>query len=508
MADYVFPDGTLDDRHRLLSLLGGFWSRTYEGNELVASLLLARAQEEQQTHQDYRELVAALSRFTVPVLHTDHWYELRVLQSELETRPLRYGDGAVYGPQDASLVTYTYGGNSAPLQQRIPLPTDIREVPLIVNRITAPSLTLVHGLDYVLDDGALVLTRDLFADDRVPKEPIYTGSEVTDQALTLWLVRSGWDWKYLYNHFGYLISGPKNSTPVYRDFINAVLDALAGGTTQADLEAVFAAVTGNPVARGNETVEYVGRDRNQLLVITDQNVYRFQASATAMVTAGDVLTAGQQLTSAVTFYDFTQGEVPEGLLSLYLDTPFLLDGFAGGLSFPNREVPLVVEEDVDGKTKISFELGGYPTDVESFFQQLHARPGALGQSTLAELLDLRGPGQSTQPTAASLPATLNPCQFLVANVLRFHFAAVQIQVAASQGDFSLIDARVLRRLVPPWQALLLLLDLDTGSDLVDPDSVLEEGELFSAAEPGGDVIDPATYVSEAGQMFYLECLCE
>lgn len=508
MPDFVFPASSLDDRQRLLGLLGDFWRRFFTEPEQVASLQYARAQEEKQTQQDYQELVDALSRLTVPLYHLDHWYQLKVRQSEIGNQPIRYGDGFVYGNQPDTGILYKYGDEVGYQSYLISVPEELLHVPLIFNRLTAPSLTLVHGVDFELPEpGRLRLNFDPFADARLPATAVYDGSEVVDQEITLWLYRSHWERDYIYNHFGYLVGSRKPSSSEYREFVNTLLDAMVQGTTQQHLDRFFAALTGNPVAVGGETVEAVAADRNYRLVITDQRVYRLPLGATVIVAAGDELSAGQQLSDTVTFYDFSRGETPDDLLMLHLDTGFLKAGFAAGLSFENRDVPLVVEEDVDGKTKVSFEIQGFPTDVEDFFTQLHERAAELGTATLAELLDVRGPDQETQPTAASLPATINPLTFLIENVLRYHVAAVRIKAEGTHSaDFSLFDAKVLRRLIPPWQALILLLDVDAGSEDFTPDSYDEDGELVLAGEPIDEDFGPADY-DEDVIVYLTECYC-
>jgi hypothetical protein len=47
-------------------------------------------------------------------------------------------------------------------------------------------------------------------------------------------------------------------------------------------------------------------------------------------------------------------------------------GFFGGLVFENKDVPVTVEEDVDGYTKVSWSLGGFSLDVEKFWEDVHA----------------------------------------------------------------------------------------------------------------------------------------
>src|SRR5690606_17803300 len=114
---------------------------------------------------------------------------------------------------------------------------------------------------------------------------------------------------------------------------------------------------------------------------------------------------------------FQRGQVPAELRAVELGRGWLAAGFVGGLTFENKDVPLVVESD-GVYTRLSWELGGWDQDVRRFFDQLHAR-GLANPPTLAQLLDRRT-NPAGEPTAANLPATINPLAFLVANVLRNH----------------------------------------------------------------------------------------
>jgi len=158
---------------------------------------------------------------------------------------------------------------------------------------------------------------------------------------------------------------------------------------------------------------------------------------------------------------------------------------------------------------MSFEVGGYPTDVTLLFDLMFQRARENNTKTLAEIYDVRPEGQTTQPTAASLPATINPCEFLVANVLRFNYSAVYLRATAETARLTYLTDRILRRLVPPWQTLLVFVDIEFGYDQVSGMTQVSESLEFT------DEMDPAPAdtvgladVSESVRLYYLECLCE
>ena len=72
-----------DNPRELAAVLGGFWTRLYDGRNEVLSLAEAVAMLERQSSNDVAELLASLSREKVPTEHLEHWYLLRIRESEL-----------------------------------------------------------------------------------------------------------------------------------------------------------------------------------------------------------------------------------------------------------------------------------------------------------------------------------------------------------------------------------------------------------------------------------------
>ncbi len=83
---YVYPAQDLDRPDQLSSLLGSFWSGVYEGKTFVQQFAYVRAQLEQQSGQNLQEAIATLSRFQLPVYHTDLWYQLVLRESQLNAK--------------------------------------------------------------------------------------------------------------------------------------------------------------------------------------------------------------------------------------------------------------------------------------------------------------------------------------------------------------------------------------------------------------------------------------
>lgn len=493
---FQYPAGSADDKYSLLARRGDFWTNSHGDAELVADIFQARALEETQAQQNFQELVGLAGRKQAPVLHTELWYRLTILESDLLSHPLTYGEGAQYGA-----AGYVYGSRVANVRPRYQLPATLVQIPAILDQPANGQQLWLNGVDYSVADGVITFYRSPFETDGFRIEP----SDDGDRTAYLWLVNSAWDRRYLYLWYGYLLGSEQASSESYKRFLNDVLDGFNRGSSHELLTRVLADIVGTPVAAGSETVLELAQDNYGRLVITDQSVYRGPAAATAVVAAGDALSAGEPVFDAVIWHELATGAAPPVDI-LQLDKDLLPETYAGGLAFPNREVPLVVVGTVGGKTKVEFELAGYPNDVQLFFTDLHARALAQGLPTLAESLDVRGLGAPSQPTAASLPATINPCEFLVQNVLRFNFLFAKIKLSSAQYGLDFSAAAILRKLVPPWFQLILGIDLPDFTETIAPDNYTETLEPYSAAEGFLTTIGPGN-VSESLTLQYLESRC-
>jgi hypothetical protein len=224
------------------------------------------------------------------------------------------------------------------------------------------------------------------------------------------------------------------------------------------------------------------------------------------VAVADFLPADTTLADAYQLHEFQQGTLPTDLQSLMLTKGYLSHGYFSGLTFHNKEVPLVV--DTSGVfTKVSFEIGGWPGDVARFWEEFHDKGVAAGR-TLAHCLDVRS-NPIGEPTAFSLPATINPLQFLAQHVFRQHGWLLQIRLAScGPNRLPLEFFNQLRRIVPPHTGLILLFQLDLAEDEIDPAESCEETlESLTAGHPMVESLDPAIVVAEALDMFYISGVC-
>lgn len=515
---YTYPQSVYDVSENLLATLGSFWSGTFHGGDQLAKTVEAKCQIEGQAMLDVLDAMAAVSRFTVPIFKTRNWYPLVLRESQrndVTTSLPRYDTGQSYDGGLRYDVPVRRQGHA------FPKPADLADGRVLLNRFVSPSLNWTQGIDFVLEDGAIVFAVNPFEDDRVALRDVYVDGVVTDREAVLWLLRGDFDWDAIYRQFGYVIRMKLRSSAGYRDLLNAVFNALVGGTTRATMIAGLSAVTGIPVVReATETVEDVWMDGRGRLVITDRNVYRFEADATVLVSAGDVVHAGDPLVDALRIFEFNHGDTPTDLAALAMGRGFSLNCLYSDLVFENRELPLtVITDDPSGFTKVTWPLGGFPADVARFFDELHSRgvteaERAIGDceecttlryptttcgeddeycrlGTLAHYLDRRT-NRVGEPTAANLPTTINPLKFLITNVLRNNAFLVRIRAAhLGANGLGLHNLRYLQQVVPPHTAMLLMVDMTPRQDSITVRGLSERLTTFSAAEPLVDVVPAA-----------------
>lgn len=476
----IYPASDLEQRSEVRGLAGSFWSQDYEGHKLVEDILFARAQLELQTFQDLEELFALESWETIPLWHQQRTHFLTLLESELNSKPLAlYDDGQ-----------HTYGDGLAydvPPQRQtsiFPAPDDLHDVQIITNRITRPSLVWVRGVDFDLrDDGLIEFRLNPFDSDLVAKRTLLADNEPVDRECGLWLFRPRFDRHYLYQHYGYLLLHELPSSEAYRDLIAGILNAQRDGAQRQHLERVLSGVADTPLAGGDETVERVEEDAVGLVVVTDAAVYRFPASAAPLVEVGDTVAAGDPLVDTLQIFEFNRGQTPAAadLPQLAIGDGLLGPGYQADLVFRNETVETEITTDDDGLTRLEFDVVGQEDDVTRFWDTVQAR-GVEQGGTLAQLLDSRT-APTTQPASITLPATINPMQFLLENCFRHHLFVVKLKPsqfgphAAGCGRLQLA-----RRIVPPHTMMLVYIILGATEEGVTMEGPGDESRPGAAEE--------------------------
>lgn len=511
---YTYPASDYDKPDQLLALLGSFWSGTFADLDFVQDILAARAKLDLQTHADLLELQAATSRFQVPVYHVEQSFQLMLQASQRNTTLARFDGTHFFGEGGLAFDTPLPGTTAA-----FPIPPDLRDVAVIANRLSAPSVTLIRGIDFALDtsNAVIVFRQNPFDNSLIPAQEVWSGDQVVDYEAGLWLLYPRFERNTIYEQFGYILRVNAPSSSNFRDLVNAAIDACVQGTSTRTIQRAFSALLDVPLVREtSETVEDLFQDNDGICVVTDQHAYRYAASAEPVVAIGDVVPAGTPLVDALRFYEFNRGQVPSAseLAALAVGPGVLASGYFADLVFANTTVPLVVTTDDAGFTKVSFTLGGFPADVEKFWDDVHTAGVARGQ-TLANLLDQR-PNPIGQPSAASLPATINPLAFLCQNVLRDNAFVVRYRPeAVGPQALGMEFARVLRKMIPPQTLLVILVELGIFEDPVTLDGPgdssrpgYQESVTLLPSAVISDPIDPAVFVSESSRFYRITGACQ
>lgn len=540
--DFTYPNSDLDRGKTLLSLLGTFWSRIYNGRDQVRSYVDATALTLAKTHKQTLALAASMSRYDIPLFDDQTVVPIVLRKSELNS--------AVTNTATFDLIDEKFIGDllfNVPVQDTFyafPLPADMVAVRQIFNRLTFPSVALLDNVDFIIDTqrNALIFNENPFDNPAVLKRAI--GDD--DEEIVLWGFCASFDYNRIFNQFAYALGVQLKTSQAYKDFVNALFDGLIdGGITTRDLDLALSAMCGLPlVIENEEVVEVIDEDAHGVFIATNAHVYRYSANATPVVAVGQLVHAGDQLVYGFSISEFFVGntfikndrddvvccpapntflathlfesittesdelillnrdglkcEVRRAdLTALALDHGFLASCFYGDLVFENKTVPLVVDTaHKSGYTYVEFEVGGYPADVKKFFDEVHQRGVAeakkpanqcepeKSRSTLAHYLDRRA-RVITEPTADTLPTNINPLRFLIENVLRNNVFVIRINTAVlGQNRLGLYNVRHLRQLLPPQTAAVILFELEPSFDKIQAPKVVKEAVTrYTGAEP-------------------------
>jgi hypothetical protein len=342
-----------------------------------------------------------------------------------------------------------------------------------MNRLTAPSLVWTKAIDFLIDPDtkSISFREDPFSQSVIPTRPVYDGSgSVIDKELTLWMFMADYDWSFIYEQFGYSLNVYiAESSENYRLLINAIWDAIVVGSSHANLQTLLACLTDTPITiEPYELVEDIYSTPQEQLVITDLHVYHLTLDASITVEIGQTLSVGTPLCDAFTIY-YPDKDLPDStkVPAISIAEGFLLTPFTSGLTFENKTVDLDITTDLDGRTRVEFEIGGVYPDIQSFWDTVHSNGTAEDATSLAQLLDLRYPPvQSEDPTAVNLPLTINPMDFLLKNVLRCNALLVHLNINSLGPEaLGLSNPYLFRLIIPPQNTLLIFSQLTlSGTD--------------------------------------------
>lgn len=420
----IIKTDILDSAQDMKSLLGTFWQEQFENQTDLNAFLNARAILGRHLEQLTAELKNSRSRVDIQPFAVKKYV------------PLEFNiDNAVKHSQ-------VYQGGQLPnFGLTFPAIDKLNRVPILCPTPFG-SRTYVDGVNFVKEaSGEFTFVEDV------------AYSSVNN---TLWGREAEFDEEQLWMMFGYLIGIKINSGIGYKRIINAIMNASINGATISTLINFVRAVFDVPVAEKAETVEVISVDQRGKLIITPTRVYRCDADANILVSAGDVLIEGQFLTDAVKIYYPPIKSLPSEVTSITIDLKKLDPNLTGSITFENTNKTITVTENVFGYTKITWPMPGNATNVSNFFNLLHVN-GVNNQKTLANYLDKRPAPQSTQPGPNSLPTEINPLEVLCKMVLRNHYYVITYKESELGLDALGIEVfDQIKQILPPETGYLLV----------------------------------------------------
>lgn len=470
MAEYPVYDKFGD---ALIRTIGSFWYYYFDDRDALKTIYRAEGHRQGQIYLDYLTLVASISRFNIPVFTTQDWYLLTLKQSDRDQvtnvygqDDLVYGDGTAYGAAQTQKILFPlpddeFFGELAQLQYTV------------YNRVVYPSKTWTAGLDVEIDRtrGVIEFRDDPFASEYVARRDVIDeNGDKVDEEIGLWLYRGEFDLDLVWKHWGFAVGLRLQSSEFYKDIVNALWDMYVEGSNIGGFDKIFSASLGIPlVEEPTEEVQRIVVESDRQLVITDKHVYDFSPNANIIVAVGDTLTVGQTMVDDLKIIDLSGNDVDTNTVpALAFNSAFLSGGYFAELTFENRTVSLeYLGTDEDNKAVVTFDIGGFPGDVDLFFEKAQTLGKQSGSQTLAELLDLREHPVG-QPLPSDLPATINPMEFVLDALMKNHLILVKVRTAAILDDApGLSIIRTLRDVIPPQTTFIVYVEVTPDVDTID-----------------------------------------
>lgn len=493
----AFPFGDFSTGKKLLTALGSFWANQFTGKGKLLSLFKGSAFTYAQTFINWLETLDATSRYTVPIFHKKTWGIFVLRESEFDS-----GRASLY-KFDGELTfdgTFKFGQRADNDLFENSL-SSAKHIGIIFNRILNPSIALIQGQDFIIEDGVLLLKLNPFEDPRFSVRLIYdSNGAVIDREVILWGFEVKEDQEFLYEHFGYVLNKKAKSSQGYKDLINSIWNSLVGGLTIRDLEWALAAIFQLPVViEQTEKVEKILNYPDQkLVIITDQNSYIYPAGSIPIVSEGDTVFSGQLLIDTVQVYDLTDYENVSNLL-----TAEFIDDFGNTIAKPSRLSSSAISASIQSFKDYSQILP--PSDVEPKFQFLplfnslvnnnlsgplifrNSRSALVAVTTsngdlVTQINDVLGAEQDLETFwqkvfdngqagnkqwinyYPSVPDYINPAGWLIENFLKNNSLIIKIRFSKIKEFLGLDFLALLRLVLPAEKFIIVLLDVEIRDD--------------------------------------------
>jgi hypothetical protein len=525
--DIALPRRPYQDAATTWEWLGSLWTTLYNDKGTIYGFCKGTSLAAAQTYLNFLEVLNSYSRQNIPIFHRSIWTPITIRRSQrnLGDRIVCGLDPSVFvGPQPAdtayrSNTVYDVGGNvvrgnfiTYPFDAVQPVAAGLLR---IASTIVDPGSVYVKGTQYYVQGAELIFREgfDPFDDPSFLRRSFYNPEiDGTDEEILLWGTDAQFDYRFIYNNYGYQIAFNTDSGEYYLDATNALWDVRYMGANLTAVRRAIGALLGVPTTGdSSELVEDVVVNADgTTTIITDTKVYTANAAETLRdsVVPGATIEPGFFLTDTVHYYVRLDPErfAAANRLSLeqfLLDVPALRlsrgvanNGVHGALNCRWEPVPITyVGNDGNGNPKLQFELGGSESDFNTFWQSIWDRT-EVGDESLADFFSdyLWSPPPYTTPGMAV--GEINPMRFFMENFFKYNVGIVVVDFGAlpeyikSLSVFANLD-----RLLPAHAALSAI-----GKQPI-VDSV-----GFNAAEsvvsgPGKVLTDIVTAPNEAGLQY-------
>lgn len=473
-----WPTNKETDPNVIYQGLGTFWTSIFQEKSTLQGYTYALAEEQIQRYVDLLEAISSYSTKDIQVLHKERWFPIFVFKSRLNKSPLVFNaNDAVFGPQPESDlfyggVTFKFGYPKLPAPEvySYHLGGRFKEAATIVNRVIHPTVTLISGVDFTVENGTIFFNSDIFNNPAFSKTSIigdngvpitYTTNEGVveeEELVVLWAFNAKIDNNQLYYAFGHIFDVQKDNTEFHKVVIDKLFSLCVDGPTVNNIISVCNALMGIPVALSDEEVEDVFVADDKQIVVTDKNVYRFPTSVNLLadVAVGKSMKLGETFTDSVVYYDSNSyGDSwwnnAMQLKSKIALSPYLfLGNYTNQLIFSNN-IELIT---VDANQNIVFPVEGETRDVAEFNRKINS---PATKAIIQELFGVHNVGDSN---------VINPVDFLFSNffkkntvLLKFKFDTDLAQAAFMR------NLPILKEYLPPYVYVLFDLDLEISEEV-------------------------------------------
>jgi len=527
-----FPTGDVTDGQYLYRTLGSFWSQVFQDRNELKGYTTALAEEVIQSYYNLIETVNQYSIKDIDLYHKEKWLPLVIKKSEYNKAPFVYSpNGAVFGYQRESDLFYanqlfrfgfpkeTLGGQIFSFTPKIKLAS----AGIVANRVIAPSLLLIPGVDVVLNENTLYFKTDLFNNEYIPKAKVVEdlgavatyktaeGDVVEDEFIILWMYMASIDDSQIYKNFGVVLDINLPTSESYKNLLGAIINLQVEGPTITALNSMFAILVNAPIVlETREVIEHIYADDRYQYAITDKHVYKIPQDQyfRGDLDEGSVVFSGEPLTEHVQIADTTIDPLWWKTEIYTSKLGFPSHVFAANtkqqLFFANADAPITY---LGGNTapgdKLVFPVEGRPEDVQSFQDYINH---PTRKHKLLQALQFKEGYTTTM--------VINPVDFLFLNIFKNNTLLLKLDFYNQERlelFFSLFS--MLQPFLPAHVFTLVFLKLQLAEEtMANLNSKLQlpgfPGELFSidgsasisGARPG-DLNDPDYYKDYVNRLF-------